>query len=311
MRNAFLSPRAKSDIDKIVQKILRDLGNPEPPLQLEPVRDLLMLDKGYYSPDDPGVMGELVHRLKVAGKQIVKRPMLLFDAIKSFNLKALFLPDKRRIMLDSTVPTVKQRWYEAHEISHSVIPWHDAVMLGDTVQTLSPACHEQIESEANYAAGQLLFFGARFSEELLASNRNISGIKAVAKSYGNTITSTLWRMVESSDLPVVGTIGGHPRFPTSDFIPSDPFRYMIRSRLFEAQFGNVTEIRLLSAIETYCSYRKRGPLGSSEVVLTDDNGAQQVFEFESFSNGYETLTLGVHKSARRVVVPANVSRVMF
>jgi len=38
----------------------------------------------------------------------------------------------------------------------------EATMLGDNKQTLTPACHEQIENEANFAAGQMLFFQQAF-----------------------------------------------------------------------------------------------------------------------------------------------------
>ena len=48
------------------------------------------------------------------------------------------------------------------EIGHDIIPWHADMMLGDTEQTLTPSCHEIIEAEANYAAGQLLFMASRF-----------------------------------------------------------------------------------------------------------------------------------------------------
>ena len=124
MRNTLLSIRTARDIDAQIDKILRDLGDPEPPLSLDLVRELLRLDRNYYSSTDDGVLREVSHRLLVAGKQILARPTILFDAIRKFELKALFLPDRKRILIDSTLPDAKQRWSEAHEIGHSVIPWH-------------------------------------------------------------------------------------------------------------------------------------------------------------------------------------------
>ena len=50
-------------------------------------------------------------------------------------------------------------------MGHSIIPWHDGMMLGDNTQTLLPLCHEQMEAEANYVAGRLLFMGERFKLE--------------------------------------------------------------------------------------------------------------------------------------------------
>jgi len=71
------------DIDKQVNKILRGLGNPSPPLRLADVRELLRLDLGYYSATDTGLLRETVSRLMVAGKQVLARPSILWDAIES------------------------------------------------------------------------------------------------------------------------------------------------------------------------------------------------------------------------------------
>ena len=80
MRNIFLDERTARDIDRVVTKVLRDLEHPEPPLRLELVRELLSLDRAYYSSTDTGVLEETVHRLLIAGKQLIKRPTLLSDS---------------------------------------------------------------------------------------------------------------------------------------------------------------------------------------------------------------------------------------
>ena len=61
-------------------------------------------------------------RLKVAGQQVMSRPSLLKTAILKFSLKALYLPDQRRILIDEGEPQLKHRWNEAHEIGHSINP---------------------------------------------------------------------------------------------------------------------------------------------------------------------------------------------
>lgn len=80
MRNKFLDGRSARDIDAQVAKILRGLGNPEPPLDLDAVRELLRLDRQYYSSTDDGAIREFVSRAVIAGKQIALRPMLVIDA---------------------------------------------------------------------------------------------------------------------------------------------------------------------------------------------------------------------------------------
>lgn len=83
MKNVKLGSRTVADIDGQVAKVLRGLGNPEPPIDLRVVRDLLNLDRGYYSTTDDGLLREIVSRLKVAGRQILSRPTILRDAICS------------------------------------------------------------------------------------------------------------------------------------------------------------------------------------------------------------------------------------
>ncbi len=105
MQNVFLNGRTSSDIDKRVAKILKDLGNPDPPLRLELVRELLELDKAFYSAADSGVLEETVHRLRMAGKQVIKRPCLLLDVVRKLDLKALWVPNRKRILIDTELST--------------------------------------------------------------------------------------------------------------------------------------------------------------------------------------------------------------
>src|SRR6266567_5909444 len=131
MRNKHLDQHTASDIDQIVSKILRGLGNPNPPLNLDEVRDLLKLDREYYSSADDGALREFVNRAIIAGKQVLMRPTLILDVVRKFDLKALYLPDRERILIDSTQPSIKWRWFEGHETIHSQVPWHGVVMQGD------------------------------------------------------------------------------------------------------------------------------------------------------------------------------------
>ena len=112
MRNKFLDGRSARDIDAQVAKILRGLGNPEPPLDLDAVRELLRLDRQYYSSTDDSAIREFVSRAVIAGKQVALRPMLVIDAIRKWDLKALYLPDRKRILIDESQHRLKWRWSE-------------------------------------------------------------------------------------------------------------------------------------------------------------------------------------------------------
>lgn len=47
MKNVSLGHRTVADINGQVAKVLRGLGDPEPPVDLRLVRELLKLDRGY------------------------------------------------------------------------------------------------------------------------------------------------------------------------------------------------------------------------------------------------------------------------
>jgi hypothetical protein len=40
----------------------------------------------------------------------------------------------------------------------------------------------------------------------------------------------MWRLVEALDIPALGIVSQHPRYPDGDFDPTDPCRYFIRVR---------------------------------------------------------------------------------
>lgn len=307
MRNAFLDVRTARDIDAVVAKILRGLGNPEPPLILDDVRALQKLDRQYYSSVDDGPLREFVSRAYIGAKQVFLRPTLILEVVRKRSLKALYLPDRKRILIDSSEPKLKWRWNESHEIIHAGVPWHQDAMFGDTEHTLSPLCHEQIEAQANYGAGRLLFFQDQLRDFISLSEPNFALVQAIKKHYGNTLTSSLWRMVEALDIPALGLVGPPPWVSAAN--NTDPCRYFIRSTAFIEQFANITEHQACDLLRTCSSYRSGGPIANDDVVLTDDCGLQHVFHLESFYNRHEALTILTYKSVRLVKIAVSPARV--
>ena len=108
-KNYLLSTKTAQDIDARVERVLRGLGTPNPPLTLDDVRELLKLDRAFYTADDPGIAREAISRIRVATVQVLQRPTLVIDAIRKFSLKALYLPDRKRILLDKNEPIKKHR----------------------------------------------------------------------------------------------------------------------------------------------------------------------------------------------------------
>lgn len=298
MTNLLLSERTARDIDQQVERVLSDLGRPEPPLRLEMVREILHLDRAYYSSGETTALQETIHHIRVAGKQVLRRPSLLLDVIRKCELKALWLPDRKRILIDAELPEAKQRWGEGHEIGHSIVPWHESMTHGDQRYTLSFSCQQQLEAEANYAAGRLLFLRNRFVEELRDGQITFDRIRELSRLFGNTITSTLWRAVESLDLPAIGLVSIRPHEAPSN--GDAAVRHFIRSRSFAERFDTITDLDLFAVLGQYCSLG-RGPLGQADVVLPDANGIEHVFHFESFDNHHDTLTLGLYQGLRTCV----------
>jgi hypothetical protein len=286
VKNIQLGSRTVADIDAQVVKVLRGLGNPEPPIDLAVVRDLLRLDRQYYSTTDDSLLRETVSRLKVAGLQILLRPTLLKEAVQNLSLKALYLPDQKRILIDKDLPKLKHRWNEAHEVGHDIIPWHEGMMLG----------HAIMEAEANYAAGQLLFLADQFRTDASDSEPSMQHVRRLSERFGNTMTSTLWRFIEQghSGRPMVALVTGHPhpakRKP--DFDADNPCRYCVQSPAFALRFGGLREVDLFRVVTGYAGAQRGGSLGAGEVVLSDGANERHLFRFETFFNGHEALTLG-------------------
>lgn len=307
-KNRLLSAKTAQDIDQRVERVLKGLGNPEPPLRLEDVRHLLKLDRRFYTAKDPSAVQETISRIRVATIQLYERPTLIFDAIKKFSLKALYLPDRKRILLDGDLPEKKHRWNEAHEIGHSLIPWHEDMMHGDNAHTLSNDCHEQVEAEANFAAGRMLFLQDRFTDEALALEPTLASVRQLHGKFGNTMSTTLYRFVEMAgeDRPIVGMITDHPHVSRrpANHDPAKPCRHFIQSPAFATRFSQMPEKDLFGAVAGYCGSQGGGPLGDSELILTDDNGDQHRFYFETFFNRYDALTLGIYLKPELRVIAA-------
>lgn len=88
---------------------------------------------------------------------------------------------------------------------------------------------------------------------------------------------------------------------------AEPCKYFIRSRALEAQFSTVLETDVMRIIGGYATWSKRGPLGSAEAVVRDDNGNEHLFSFETFYNGHEALTLAVFTRRRQPVVSLSIA----
>jgi Zn-dependent peptidase ImmA (M78 family) len=292
VRNIYLDEKTRLDIDQRIDRIHKDLGrNADRPIELAEVRALLRLDLDYYTADDPHLASQVVHSLKIGAKRIADAPRILLDTVRKFDLRALFLWKPKRILIDAQLPDLKKRWSEAHEISHSVIPWHEDYTLGDDTSTLSPGCHERIEAEANYGAGRLLFPPRAFVDAAASSPPSMEHVRSLSRHFGNSITTTLWRFVESFPGLSFGMISQHPHHISG----SPDVEHLILSRRMIVECPAVTEDDLFAGLRAYCSRRRGGPLGAGTVSIANARGTGQTFTMDSFGNTHQVLTLGWSK----------------
>lgn len=316
MKNPQVGNSEKKQIDKAVRRLLSDMKGVEPPLKLDAVRSQLELDLEYYSSKDSSLLKEIVHSIKVAGKVMLSSKTTLGKVIDKLGLRGMLFWDQNRILIDNELHHVKLRWAEGHEIGHTFCSWHQYYLLGDSQNELSPSCHAKIEAEANYATGQLLFLQDRFVAEMMSLPISIASLKTLHKRFGNSNASTLWRMVEqyAGPHPLLGIVSDHPHRLPDDFDYCEPCRYVIESSAFRAKFANTTEVQLFEILTAICNRSTRGPLGTDEVELIDDNGESHEFVFESFcfpynqpdaTKGFQVLTLALHKHRLSKVIVAS------
>ncbi|MEJ0009937.1 MAG: hypothetical protein WDN72_05085 [Alphaproteobacteria bacterium] len=87
-----------------------------------------------------------------------------------------------------------------------------------------------------------------------------------------------------------------------DFDKTKPCRYFIQSPAFASKFSRISEIDLFAVVAKYCGAQKGGTLGQQDLILTDDNGDQHRFYFETFYNTYDALTLGIYQAKEAKLV---------
>lgn len=292
MRAEGIGKPEKEELDEHVRRILRDLGNPPPPLNLDDVRSLLRLDKKYYSTNDDSFLKEIIHVMHIAGKQVLLKPSRLIDAIKQIKLSALWIPHTKTILIDKAEPAPKHRWMEGHEISHSLASWHKDFLLGDDDTTLNHSCHETLEAEANYGSGRLLFMGPNFAMEARELSHSMASVFDLAKRYGNSRPSTLWRYIKEAfpEVPCYGLILVPPKIsPTGEM----QCKHVIESPAFELEFEEFPSAA--TAPNNFGMFRpkKWGSVGSGMLTLVDRNRKNRRFVFEGWTNQHEVLVLGL------------------
>jgi hypothetical protein len=280
----------RREIDKIVERILRDGGLRKPPIQITDVLEHLKLNRDFCRLDDPTLLRRFAHRLQIGTKKLVN---IVRDKIK---LAAVWLPDEKRILVDTSQPEPKQMWASFHDSVHTILPWHRDFFLGDTAQSLEHEYQDMLEAEANYGASGLMFGGKVFTAQALDTTPCWNSIEQLTKLHKKSYVTTFRRYIEHShDVALAGLIST----PWWKEKPDDQItrcRHFIRSPAFEKEFPNVHPDQLLDPVNNSTKPRKWGIAGEFMLAVKTVGGDQREFFAESFFNQHYLMTLFVAQS---------------
>jgi hypothetical protein len=289
MRGKRLPDEAtRREIDKVVNKILKDAGLRKPPFLIEDVLEYLDIDRNFYDLEDVTLLRRFWHKVKVNGQKLV-------NIAKKIDLHAIWLPDEAQILVDSSLPHPKKDWATFHDSVHTILEWHRPYFLGDTAQTLDPDFQEMLEAEANYGASGLMFGGRKFTEEALDTTPEWDSIVLLRNRNKKSWVTTGRRYVQfSHDLPMALVIS-IPWWMNNPEGQENRCRHFIKSPKFLINFALVSSDMLLQEIDSNTNKRRGGPVGEFGLGLPDVNGGMHEFRAESFFNQHNLLTLLVHQ----------------
>ena len=292
------------EIERIAASTLRDAGLHEPPLNIEALLDHVQLHRDFYDLANPGFLERAKHKLRIQGHR-------LLDVLHKVRLQAVLLFDENRMCLDQELPKIKHPWASCHETGHRVLPWHTPFFFGDTAQTLDPAYQADLETEANYAAGRLLFLGDRFTEDSRDLSPTVDNLKFLAKRYAASLTTTLRRYVEQGPDIAMAMLVSTPPWTLQQ--PTDQphrWRQFAPSGRFAALFGNISAESLRRILDSHTAYKRGGKVADFRFDLQDSRGDRHELRAWSFNNQHYLLTLFVEErriTERRIIVPVHSS----
>ena len=294
----------RAEIERIAAATLRDAGLTEPPLSVEKLLQYVQLHRDYYDLANPGFLDRAKHKLRIDGHKLV-------DIINKVRLQAVLLFDENRICIDQELPKIKHPWASCHETGHRLLPWHKPFFFGDTAQTLDPNYQADLEAEANYAAGRLLFLGNRFTEEAKDLVPTIKVIKSLAKRYRASLTTTLRRYVEQGPDFAMAMLVSTPPWSKQPAGQEHRWRHFIPSGRFSTLFPEIAAESLRTVLDEHVAYRRGGKVAEFRLELVDARGDRHELRAWSFNNQYYLLTLFVEErrvTDARIVMSGNEFR---
>lgn len=210
-------------------------------------------------------------------------------------LGAIVFPEKTIYVDRQHQIAQRANFTQAHEIAHTLLPWHETAFLLDDEQQLFYGTKEELELEANFAAAHLIFQGRRYHERALQDEISIATPIELANHYGASLHASIRYYVEGHPDPVAVIVAGR----YTQFDGTLPIWTSFESDLFLARFGRLVDQVPGSALAVNDADSPLGRIAGavrdepgivSEVVnLLNLNGDVKRFNAEGFFNQYSVF----------------------
>ena len=111
--------------------------------------------------------------------------------------------ERPKILVNSSAPPTRQKFTLAHEIGHIVIPWHTGTIVSHVDPGESDYAYQQMESEANRFAAELLMPTEWLTSEFERSQSVKEYFCRILEQVGTSKEATFYKIFKSLPAPIV------------------------------------------------------------------------------------------------------------
>lgn len=246
--------------------------------------------------DDIVEVAELVkynHLNDLDNNWLKKGGSILMKAMK----KVLGILDYRKkvIYIDTLIHPSKKRFVTFHEVSHKILPWHEALFNPhlDYEYSIGEKTNSLFEREANYGASLLQFQIDRFSHELVDYEIGLETALYLANQYSTSIHSTFRKYVEDNPDECVLLILNPPENEAGQEIEYLQFWYSVQSPKFTFNFGEKDWNKIIFKGDLIYNiiFSSNYKINEGEIYLQSITGSKVLFKIETFFNNYNYFVL--------------------
>jgi len=214
--------------------------------------------------------------------------------------KVLGFLDRRShvVYVDPSILDSRKLFVTYHEVTHKILPWQHIVYTEEEESTLSKACKDIFESEANYGAAEVLFQCERFELQARDHELSIASALYIGNQYDASCHAALRRFVERNHRPCLLLILKATALENADGKISYCLTYSISSPSFTSEFGAPLDVTFINPNHELGMILNGG--GSGEITLRDIKGFPKRCIVETFSNQFRQFVLVHPRRSRRV-----------